>query len=81
VDLSELHQPSQQRLSNPEEPDQRSDSKRTQMPAQVTISIKTLSQYWWRNQNIPGQNQIETVSIYQPSPTEDPGRKTPTQGR
>jgi hypothetical protein len=27
------------------------------------------------------RNQIQTVSIYQSSPTEDPRRKTPTQGR
>lgn len=40
-----------------------------------------LNQHRWRNQNIPGQNHIQTVSIYQPSPTEDPRRKTPTQGR
>jgi hypothetical protein len=57
------------------------DSKRTQMPAQSTIPSKTLNQHRWRNQNIPGQNQIQTVSIYQPSLTEDPGRKNQTQGR
>jgi hypothetical protein len=28
--------------------------------------------------NISGQNQIETVSIYQPRLTEDPGWKNPT---
>jgi hypothetical protein len=31
--------------------------------------------------NIPGENQNHTVSIYQPSPTEDTGRETPPQGR
>ena len=51
------------------------------MPAQVTILSKILNQHRWRNQNTPGQNQIQTVSVYQPSPTEVPGRKTPTQGR
>jgi hypothetical protein len=37
------------------------------MPAQDTTSSKTLNKHRWRNQNIPGQNQILTVSIYQPS--------------
>jgi hypothetical protein len=57
------------------------DSKRTQMPAQATIASKTLNQQRWRNQNIPGQNQIQTVSTYQSCPTEDPRRKISTQGR
>jgi hypothetical protein len=30
------------------------------------------------NKIIPGQNQIQAVSIYQTSHTEDPRRKTPT---
>jgi hypothetical protein len=51
------------------------------MPAQDTIPSKTLNQHRWRNINIPLQNQIQIVSIYQFSPTEDPRRKTPTQGR
>ena len=51
------------------------------MPAQDTIPSKTLNQHRWRTQSIPRQNQIQTVSIYQSSPTEIPGRKTPTQGR
>ena len=50
------------------------------MPAQSTIPTKTLNQHRWRNQNILGQNQIQTVSVYQSSPTEDSRRKTPTQG-
>ena len=29
------------------------DPKRTQMPAQATISCKTLNHHRWRNQNIP----------------------------
>lgn len=41
----------------------------------ATTPSKTLNQHRWRKQNIPGQNQIQTVSIYQPSLTEDPGRK------
>jgi hypothetical protein len=51
------------------------------MPTQATIASKTLNQHRWRKQNIPGQNQIQTVSIYQASLTEDPGRKNPIQGR
>ena len=30
-----------------------SDPKKTQRPAQATISSKTLNQHRWRNQNIP----------------------------
>jgi hypothetical protein len=56
------------------------DSKRTQIPAQVTILSKTPNQHRWRKENIPEQNQIQTVSIYQPSLKEDRGRKNPTQG-
>jgi hypothetical protein len=52
----------------------------TQMPVQATISSKILNQHRGRKQNIPGQNQIQTVSIYQSTSTEDPRRKTPTQG-
>ena len=51
------------------------------MPAQATIPSETLNQHRWRKQDIPEQNQIQTVSIYQSSPTEDPRMKTPTQGR
>jgi hypothetical protein len=51
------------------------------MPAQAIIHSKTINQHRWRNLNIPEQNQIQTVYIYQPNPTEDPGRKIPTQGR
>ena len=50
------------------------------MPAQATITSKTLNQHNWGKQNIPGQNQIQTIPSYQPSPTEDSRRKTPTQG-
>ena len=51
------------------------------MAAQATIPSKTLNQHRWRKQNIPEQNQIQTLSIYQPSLTEYSGRKNPTQGR
>jgi hypothetical protein len=57
------------------------DSKRTQMPAQAAIPSKTFNQHRWRKQNILGKEQIQTLSVYQPSITEDPGRKTPLQGR
>jgi hypothetical protein len=50
------------------------------MTTQAIISRKTLRKHKWRNQNISGQNQIPTVSIYQSTPTEDSKRKTPTQG-
>jgi hypothetical protein len=56
-------------------------TKRIQMPAQATIPSKTPNEHRWRKQNIPGQNQIQTVSIYQSSPTEDTRRNTPTQRR
>jgi hypothetical protein len=58
-----------------------SGSCRTQMLAQVPIASKTLNQHKWRNQNIPREKQIQTASIYKSSHTEDPRRKTPTQGR
>jgi hypothetical protein len=51
------------------------------MLAQAITPRKSLSQHRWRNQNTPGQTQIQTVSIYQPSPKENPGRKTPTKRR
>ena len=54
--------------------------KENKMTAQATVPNKTLNQHRWSNQNIPGQNQIQTLSIYQSSPTEDPRRKTPIQG-
>jgi hypothetical protein len=51
------------------------------MPAQATIPSKTLNQLTWRKQNIPGQYQIQTISIYQSNSTEAPRKKTSTQGR
>ena len=50
------------------------------MPAHATIASKTLNQHTGRNQNTPSQNQIQTISVYQSSPTEDSRRKTPAQG-
>jgi hypothetical protein len=50
------------------------------MTAQATIPSKTLNQHKWRNQNLPEKKQIQKGSFYQSSPTEDPRRKTPTQG-
>ena len=51
------------------------------MPAQASIPSKILNQLRWRDKNIPGQNQIQTASIYQSFPTEDHTMKTPTHGR
>jgi hypothetical protein len=45
------------------------DSKRTQMPAQATISNKTLNYHRWRNQSIPLQNQIHKISFHESSPS------------
>ena len=50
------------------------------MPAQDTMPSKTLKYHGWRNQDIPRQNQINTVSFHKSSPTKDNRWKTPTQG-
>jgi hypothetical protein len=34
------------------------------MPAQATIPSKTLNYHRWRNQDIPWQNQIYTISSH-----------------
>jgi hypothetical protein len=44
-------------------------------PAKLSINI------YGENKIFQDKNQIQTVSIYQPSLTEDTGRSTPTQGR
>jgi hypothetical protein len=44
---------------------------RAQMPAQTIIICKTLHHYRRRNQNVPLQNQIYTIPIYQFIPTEN----------
>jgi hypothetical protein len=41
-------------------------------PAKFSINI---------DENMPEQSQIQIVSTYQPSPTENPGRKTPSNTR
>ena len=55
------------------------DPKRTQTPAQATISSKTLNYHRWRNQSIPCQNEIHTISFHKYSPSEDNKGKTSTQ--
>ena len=47
---------------------------RTQMPAQATIPSQTLNYH--RNQSIPRQNQIHTLSLHESSPSKDNNRKT-----
>jgi hypothetical protein len=61
-----------------------SEVMQTQLPAQATIPSKTLNQHRWKNQNILGQTQIQTV-IYLSSPIRGPWkensntRKVPAQ--
>jgi hypothetical protein len=50
------------------------------MPAQTNIPSKTLNYHRWRKQDIPGQNQIYTVSFHKSSPSKDNKWKIPTQG-
>jgi hypothetical protein len=45
------------------------------MPAQTTITSQTLNYHRWRNQSIPRQNQIQTLSFHQSSPSKDNNRK------
>lgn len=54
--------------------------KRTQLPAQATIHNKTLNYHRWKNQSIPWENQIHTISMHESSPSNDNKGKTPTQG-
>ena len=54
--------------------------KRTQMPAEATIPSKTLYYHRWRNQSIPPQNQIHTISFHESSPSKDNKGEIPTQG-
>ena len=42
---------------------------------------KTLNYYRWRNQSIPWQNQIHTISFHESSPSKDKKGKTLIQGR
>jgi hypothetical protein len=50
------------------------------MPAQATIPSKTLNYHRWRNQSIPLQNQIHTISFHESSPSKANKGKTSTQG-
>ena len=56
------------------------DTKRTQIPAQATIPSQTLNYHRWRNQRIPRQNQIHTLSFHESSPSKDNKRKEAIQG-
>ena len=51
------------------------ETNRTQMPAQATIPGQTLNNHRWRNQSIPRQNQIHTLSFHESSPSKDNNRK------
>ena len=67
TELLELHQTSHQKCFT--------DLKRTEMLAQATIPSKTLNYHRWRNQSIPGQNQIHTLYFHESSPSKDKNRK------
>jgi hypothetical protein len=45
------------------------------MPAQATKPGQTLNYHRWRNQSIPRQNQIHTLSFQESSPSKDNNRK------
>jgi hypothetical protein len=45
------------------------------MPAQATIPSQTFNYHRWRNQSIPRQNQIHTISFHESSPSKDNNRK------
>ena len=51
------------------------------MPAQATIPSQTLNYHRWRNQSIPGQNQIHKLSVHKSSPSKDNDSKEAIQGR
>jgi hypothetical protein len=51
------------------------------MPAQATIPGQTLNYHRWRNQSIPGQNQIHTLSFQESSPSKDNNREKKIQGQ
>jgi hypothetical protein len=50
------------------------------MAGQDTILSKTLNQHRQRNQNIPGQKEIYTISMYQTKLTEEHNEGTSTKG-
>jgi hypothetical protein len=45
------------------------------MPAQATIPIQTFNYHRWRNQSIPPQKQIHTLSFQESSASKDNYRK------
>jgi hypothetical protein len=45
------------------------------MPAQATIPSQTFNYHKGRNQSIPQQNQIHTLSFHESSPSKDNNRK------
>jgi hypothetical protein len=45
------------------------------MPAQVTIPSQTFNYHSFRNQSIPQQNQIHTLSFHESSPSKDNNKK------
>jgi hypothetical protein len=47
------------------------DSKRTQIPDQGATPSQTLNYHRWRNQSIPSQNQIHTLSFHESSPSKE----------
>ena len=51
------------------------DTKRTQIPAQDTIPSQIFNYCRWRNQSIPQQNQIHTLSFHESSPSKDNNRE------
>jgi len=50
------------------------------MPTQVTLPSKTLNYHRWRNQDVPCQNQIYTISSHKSNLTKDNRWKTPIEG-
>ena len=51
------------------------ETKTTQIPAQATIPGQSLHYHRWRNQSIPGQNQIHTLSSHKTSLSKDNNRQ------
>jgi hypothetical protein len=49
------------------------------MPAKATIRGQTLNYHRWRNQTIPGQNQIHTLSFHESSTSKNKNRKQQQQ--
>jgi hypothetical protein len=51
------------------------------MSDQATIPGQTLNYHRWRNQSIPRQNQIHTLSFHESSPSNDNNRKKTIGGQ